>query len=60
MATCHLCPAGDDQVGNDDLIAHLRVLHPGALDGDPVEVWPDGRPVIVDLAPTPDEFRQAD
>lgn len=55
MITCELC---GEQLGPAELLAHLRRMHPDA-DAEP-DQWPDGRPVIVDLALTPDEFRQAD
>lgn len=54
MAICHLCPPGDQNVPDDVLLTHLRVLHPDLYEG--VDLWPDGRPVIVDLDLQPQEF----
>jgi hypothetical protein len=29
-----------------DILDHIRLMHPEA---EPVETWPDGKPVVVDL-----------
>ncbi|HEY3259622.1 MAG TPA: hypothetical protein VGJ95_05025 [Pseudonocardiaceae bacterium] len=55
MATCHVCPPGCQNVPDDDMLDHLRVIHPD-LYGDGPERWPDGRVVIVDMTLEPDDF----
>jgi len=37
-----------------ELIPHVRREHPEYY--DPVQCWPDGRPVIVDTTLDPDDF----
>lgn len=50
MWSCEMCQGVDrvewfDTV--DDVLDHIRVMHPGALDGG-VERWPDGGLVVHD------------
>jgi hypothetical protein len=55
MATCHVCPPGDQNVPDDDMLDHLRVMHPD-LWGDGPERWPDGSVVVYDTTLEPGEF----
>lgn len=52
MATCHVCPEGDNTFDDRDMDDHFRVDHP---DWD-VESWPDGAPVVVDGTLEPGDF----
>ena len=48
--TCFLC---DEDA--DDILAHLRVIHPEIWAG--IERWPDGEPVLYDMtAETPGDM----
>ncbi len=47
MGTCNLCPDGDNDVPDPELLDHLRVMHPDAS-GDGPKLWPDGGLVIID------------
>jgi hypothetical protein len=58
MATCHLCPPGDDWVPDFDVANHLRVVHPDVNDAP--ERWPDGQIVIHDLTLDPEDFERGD
>jgi hypothetical protein len=49
---CAIC---QEPVPTQDLLGHLRVMHPEQY-GDGPERWPDGRPVVVDTTLTPDDF----
>ena len=54
MATCHICPAHDNQFDDRDMFDHVRCFHP---DWDAqVERWPDGSPVVVDMTLEPSDF----
>ena len=55
MATCHVCPPGDQQVPDEEMDDHLRVVHP-ELYGDGPERWPDGRVVVYDTTLEPGDF----
>jgi hypothetical protein len=55
MATCHICPEGQQSVPDEEMNDHLRVVHPTYW-GDGPERWPDGRFVIVDTTLEPDDF----
>lgn len=45
---CELC---QEAVPTADLISHICVYHPDNY--EPVETWPDGRPVVLeDLSPS--------
>jgi hypothetical protein len=54
MGTCHLCPPDDAAVPDTELLDHVRVVHPDAYEA--VDLWPDGRPLIVDTTLTPEDF----
>lgn len=55
MATCHVCPAGDQHVPDEGIAEHLRVVHPD-LYGDGPERWPDGQVVVHDTTLEPGDF----
>ena len=55
MGTCHLCPPDDQDVPDEMIADHVRVLH-AATFGD-VERWPDGSPVVYDATLNPDDFQ---
>lgn len=52
-ATCLLCQP--PEVVSDDILDHLRVVHPEAY-GDGFMRWPDGRLVVVDQTLDPADF----
>lgn len=54
MATCHMCPDGSRHVADDDVIEHLRVLHPDQY--ELLERWLDGAVVIYDTTLEPGDF----
>lgn len=58
MATCHLCPDGDNQLPDAGMLDHLRVLHPDAY-GDGPQRWPDGSLVVLDCTLEPWDFEAA-
>lgn len=55
MATCHVCPPGDNRVPDDEMVDHLRVVHPEVY-GDGPERWPDGSVVVYDQTLQPADF----
>jgi hypothetical protein len=55
MATCYVCPPGEQDVPDVEMLDHLRVMHPDAW-GDGPERWPDGRIVVYDTMFTPGDF----
>lgn len=55
MGTCHICPQGDNTVPDDEVVDHLRVLHPDVY-GEGPERWPDGDVVVHNLALDPGDF----
>jgi hypothetical protein len=55
MATCHMCPTADQQVPDDEMLDHLRVIHPDVW-GDGPELWPDGEIVVHDRTVQPGDF----
>jgi hypothetical protein len=52
MCWCNLCR---NPVPVVELLAHLVIQHPDRY--DPPATWPDGKPVVIDLCPTQDDFR---
>lgn len=54
-ARCLLCPPDDQDLGDEDLMDHLRLHHPEQW-GDGPDRWPDGRPVVVDRTLDPRDF----
>lgn len=52
MGRCVVC---DETMPDDQLGHHIRVLHPDQY-GDGFELWPDGRPVVVDETLEPGDF----
>lgn len=55
MATCFLCPPEDNKLPDEDMLSHLRVIHPDAY-GDGPERWPDGGLVVHDMTLEPGDF----
>lgn len=51
MGRCEVC---GEPVPTLELIRHLALLHPDVY--EPVELWPDGRPVVLDTTLEPEEF----
>lgn len=50
MGTCNLC---DEHPDDEEMLEHLRVMHPNEY-GDGPDRWPDGGLVIIDTtAETP-------
>jgi hypothetical protein len=55
MATCHVCPPDAEKVADEEMVNHLRLLHP-ELYGDGPERWPDGSVVVYDQTLEPGDF----
>lgn len=52
MARCEVCW---EEVPDVDILDHLRVMHPDDYGYGP-DVWPDGKPVVLDLTLMPEDF----
>lgn len=57
MATCHVCPPDDQQVPVEEMVDHLRLMHPEVW-GDGPDRWPDGQPVVQDMTLAPGDFTE--
>jgi len=55
MATCFVCPPGDQDIPDVEMLDHLRVIHPDVY-GDGPERWCDGRIVVHDTTLEPGDF----
>jgi hypothetical protein len=55
MGTCFVCPEGDRDVPDVELLDHLRLLHPDVWGDGPLR-WPDGRVVVYDTTLEPGDF----
>jgi hypothetical protein len=55
MARCFVCPPGQQQYPEAEILDHLRVIHPDVW-GDGLKRWPDGRIVVFDETLTPGDF----
>lgn len=55
MATCHVCPPGEQNLPDAEMTDHLRLIHPD-LWGDGPERWPDGQIVVHDTTLEPRDF----
>ncbi len=56
MATCLLCPPGDNTIPDNGMPDHVRLIHPDLYDSDPLQVWPDGAPAVEDHTLQPEDF----
>lgn len=55
MATCYVCPPGDNNVPDEEMFNHLQEVHPHVF-GDGPGRWPDGSVVVYDMTLEPSDF----